>query len=699
MTARPLALALLTTVTLAACSGDTGPAGPAGPTGETPRFTGPGVVVALSDPAVAADGTASVTVTLTDSGGVPLDRTGRLTEGAVRLGFVLASLDEVGGAAGAYLPATTAFRAGPAGTAALGEAESSGTFEPLGPGEYRYTFAATADPARAGLTHTIAVTAARTLGGATRTGSAAVDLVPSGAPVTVRRALVSDAACAACHGDVRGHGGAWRSVSQCTLCHAGAAFDTATGEPLDLRVMLHRIHRGRDLPSVGAGGAVRFESAAGAERDYSTVVFPQSIGRCTACHQGAADDARWYGAPTRSACGSCHDLTSFEASPPVGTAAHTGGQQTDDASCTDCHREDGSSPVTASHLPAVDAAPAVAAAILSVTNSAPGQAPVVTFAVTVGGQPRDLLAAPLTRLALTLAGPTTDYDSSWSVTIQGPGASGALVALGDGSFRYTVPAVAALPPGATGSYAAALEGYLQASGAEPRVSADPVPFFFAVTDGTPVARRSSVSTSACAACHHRLDAHGGVRTTVEYCAFCHNATKANDTRVPRVEGQTVVAPSVDLKVMIHAIHRGALHAEPYALFGFPAPSPSNPFGSRLDFGGLRFPGDPRRCEACHPSGAPTLPLPPGLRPSTSLRLACTEDPSADGDAYCTSPFFVVEATTLTPPTAAACTGCHDSASTAAHAEVTTTADGRESCATCHAPGSAADPAAAHRVSP
>lgn len=690
--------------------GPTGPTGPTGPAGQDAWVVGPGLQVTLSDAGVVSTGIPGsgkivLRVSLADGAGVPLDRTGLQTVGPVDLAFVLAALDEPGpaGETASYTPYTTQIDGGPF-EALQGAVETAGQFRivPEGglvPGGLLYTTVTPVDLLnRFDSTHRVQVTATRTFEGRRYQASAVLDFrLHSPWEPAARPEVVTDAACAACHGALQAHGGAWTTVASCVTCHAPGMGDGDTGQPLDFRVMIHRIHRGRDLPGVAAGTPYRFEDDAGTVTDYSTVVFPQAIGRCTTCHQGSGS---WATAPTRAACGSCHDTTSFVEPPPSGQVLHAGGAQADDASCLVCHAPGALSPIAARHAPAVDAFPPVEATILSVANGAPGQAPEVTFSVTVGGAPRDLLATPLTRLVLTLAGPTTDYATAWQATVQGSGAAGTLVADGaPGRYRYTAPATAAIPLTASGTYAAALEGYLQATAADPRVAATTTPFFFAVTDAAPVPRRAPVTTAACQACHHRLEAHGGARNTVAYCAFCHNPAKAGDTRVARLEGATVVAPSVDLKVMIHAIHRGTGHIGPYVLGGFPAPSAANPAGTPIDFTATRYPGDLARCDACHLPGTTALPLPPTAQPSTELTLTCTEDPAADANGYCDAPFFVVAGARLVPPTAAACGGCHDAPSTAIHAEVMTSAAGQESCATCHGPGAAFDQARAHQRLP
>src|SRR5262249_40593881 len=151
-----------------------------------------------------------------------------------------------------------------------------------------------------------------------------------------------------------------------------------------------------------------------------------------------------------------------------------------------CHPPSGSlAGLTEKHfVNALDPALAlVSVEILSVTNTAPGQQPTITFTVNVGGAPRDIVAQPLTSLRAMISGPNTDFASYWQTTIQGGGASGtlALVDATTGTHTYTFPASAAIPLTATGSYTASMEGYLQPAGQARSATLGPT-MAFAVTD-------------------------------------------------------------------------------------------------------------------------------------------------------------------------------------------------------------------------
>jgi OmcA/MtrC family decaheme c-type cytochrome len=309
------------------------------------------------------------------------------------------------------------------------------------------------------------------------------------------------------------------------------------------------------------------------------------------------------------------------------------------------------------------------------------------------GAPLDILASPLTRVVVTVAGPTSDYATFWQNTAQGTGATGTLSAEGQ-SFRYKMSTP--LPADAAGSYAVAMEAYLQAAGG-PRFSARNPVAYVAVTDAVPEPRREIADNASCNNCHFKLSAHGGARNNTDYCVFCHNPGQAGDERIERFEGETVTTESVDMRVFIHKIHMGEELTLPYFLGGFPAPSKANPAGTPIDFGEVRYPGDHKACWTCHKGDSYMLPLPQGLLPSKLQTLACTEDPAADADAYCD--VRVVESETLLFPETAACTSCHDAPAAKAHAETATTSSGAEACATCHGPGKDYDVQRVHQPSP
>lgn len=712
-------------------TGAVGPQGEAGPQGATPdaalprehASSGPGLKLVVTGASVDGAGVVTVAFTVTDGAGNPLDFRGVYTDGPVSAKFVLSALGQAdGGAPPEYTAYTQQQHTSVDGshTASLPDSDTGGTIAEVGAGQGTFTYAfGTKLPSgyAATATHTIGVWATRAFAGQSYVVNTLYDFVPAGGAVAVTRDIVTTLACNQCHNPLAYHEGDTqrREAKLCVLCHASGAVDVSNGNSLAMPVMAHKIHRGRYLPSVVAGSVYQLteevtSADAGADAsvytpslvDHSEAWFPGDVQNCKMCHQGSQGDA-WSKAPSRAACGACHDLTSFDYPPPAGMTLHTGGKQTDDKGCLNsgCHGGSDRYSIAAVHATASTdpSAPVLALTIRSVASTQPGQVPVVHFSVTKNGQALDILTTPLPWLAVTLAGPTTDYAQATPVsyTIEsGAPAAGLAVEGVAGSYAFTFPAP--IPASATGSYAVGMEGYLASStpGGPVYAALNPVTYV-AVTDSSPVPRRTVVERDKCNSCHFDLTAHGGTRKSPEYCALCHTPNKVGDQNVARYEVPSTVAPSVNLKVLVHKIHAGSRLSQGYVVGADPSPSPGNPGGTPVDFGKVFFPGDLRACWACHASTSYLPPLSDGQLPTvTEEVLACT-DATLDPASYCAS--RVVQSTQVMGPVGSACTACHDAKSTVAHAEVNAASDGSEACATCHGQGKQWDVQAVHALPP
>jgi len=231
-----------------------------------------------------------------------------------------------------------------------------------------------------------------------RVGEATLDFpVGGGAGALAPRAVSSQDHCNRCHGELRAHDG--------RLCHTAGAEDGndplvdggTPGVTIDARVMFHKIHAGRNLPSVlGVGTApdgsrdyaapprpLRYARADGTVADYSAVGYPAmpwrvqpmpkdfeypglsaaerakedavrgGVADCASCHgdpDGAgplttpAQGGVIYAQMTRKGCGSCHD--DWDPSLPYTANGQTMDPQPDDAICFICHDTSFPSPLS-----------------------------------------------------------------------------------------------------------------------------------------------------------------------------------------------------------------------------------------------------------------------------------------------------------------------------------------------------------------
>jgi OmcA/MtrC family decaheme c-type cytochrome len=159
--------------------------------------------------------------------------------------------------------------------------------------------------------------------------------------------------------------------------------------------------------------------------------------------------------------------------------------------------------------------------------------------------------------------------------------------------------------------------------------------------------------------------HGTIRQNTEYCVLCHNPMATDEDQRPE---EAMPPTSINFRVLIHRIHRGAEANDPALVYGFG--------GSLHDFSHVEFPGNLADCETCHLPNTYGLPLPTGLEATTITQ---------GGN---------VVSTTL--PVRSVCTACHDSTAVSGHAELMTTDSGQETCQVCHGQGAGFDVYEVHR---
>ena len=699
-------------------SGVPGPAGPPGPSGTTVAYdTAERIFVEVQSVAI-PDGGGPPTVTLRLSNSLGFGLTGLP---ASTVGFVLSQLSPgpSAGMSSEWQSYTTNGRVGD--VQAAYESATTGTYTDNGDGTYTYTFASNLDDYPAGpvfdatKTHRLGleIRTNRVLPENIPANNAPYDFVPAGGAPTFTRLIVNNAACNACHDNLGFHGDARFDIEYCVNCHNPYSIDPDTaaepwGGTVDMKQMVHKIHYGVNLANgyfiVGYGGRVI---------DFSDFVFTQDVRNCTTCHQESdttvPQASNWRTVQNKDACGSCHDDIDFEA------GEHIGGIS-DDSTCVSCHGEDatvdgGIWRVTEVHklLEAI-AAEAFEYELVSVTNTAAGQAPTVQVRVidpTNGDAPYDIndptgpFQIGRASLRVDIAWDNDNFgnvdpndDLARAPDSGAPFApividftSGA-VDVGGNVFEKTAPA--AIPTGITGSGTAFVEGrpYVDVGDGPVSVAVTGVGQSFAITDADPVDRRDINDIGKCNDCHKTLALHGNNRSgNTALCATCHNpnATDINQRGVADTDCDTLLGPtevSIDLKRMVHRIHAGNVGVCGYQ-------------NSAHDYTGVVYPGKLNNCEGCHLEGT-YYPVDP------TAVLGTTIDTGDDRS--------ILSDDTVISPNSAVCSSCHMSDLAMNHMRQNggdfeaskdetgaLISSGTETCQLCHGPGASADVGVMHGV--
>lgn len=606
--------------------------------------------------------------------------------------------------------------------------ESAKDLTNYGDGTYSYTFgidiASVTSPMAVAyepdLTHRVGI---QFSGGAT--ANPTYDFVPATGATTgiLGKEVVALASCNNCHDKLAFHGGGRVEVKLCVMCHNPGTTEPNSLNTVDFKVMIHKIHRGAGLPSVQAGGEYVIYGYRDTPHNYSHVEFPQDVRNCTNCHAGSAtgtasnnlttEGDSWDQMPTQAACGSCHDDLDF--------SLHVGGID-GDYPCALCHSDGGyKGSVADSHrILEQDAMAAFKVNIISVSNTGPGEYPVVNFSVTnpvSGDSAYDVLAGPEftapARFVMGLAWDTDEYNNigngGSNASYMATNVSSKSMANGDGTFTlisdYAIPDGSVAPfVAATGSGSIIFEGHLNKNVAtDGSEDYRTVPLTFAIksfsideSDGMANERRQVVSIEKCNSCHFIKVNHGGNRANdTQGCVACHNprntdrpvrAIRENNGSALPVDGKR--EETIDFKVLIHALHASSFREQPIEIVGYGGYS-IHEFSEEH----VQFPGHINDCTNCHVGDSYSLPLDSSVLATTIDTGADSADPADD---------------TMVTPITAVCSSCHDGAMAASHmiqngGDFTATAASissgasTETCVVCHGEGRNADLSVSHQL--
>ena len=535
-----------------------------------------------------------------------------------------------------------------------------------------------------------------------------------GAP-TFERRIVDNISCNACHDRLEFHGGPRTDVDYCVTCHNPYSVDGDTGNTVDMTAMVHNIHSARsDYQIIGHGGT---------PHDWSDLVWTQDIRNCETCHDetntNTPQASNWQDVQNRASCGTCHYDDGIPDSGndyAIEDGVHPAGLVfSDDSQCVICHGPtstvaNGDLRVANAHeIPTQLASGAFQYNILTVSNTAPGEFPVVDFSVTDptnGGAAYDIHTAPewttctfgASRLAVGVAWSTTDYTSTGSgASPAQPISMNPLNACGGNSTTvdnqtFTVTSTVAIPANAVGSAAVTIDGHpaVDIDGTVERIAVTNAVSYAVITDTAAVPRRNAVAIEKCQDCHYSLAMHGNNRTdNIEVCVTCHNpnATDVNRRNPPCSDTLGTDDVTIDMKRMIHLLHASGATGVPYDVCGF---------GNSPHTFDVVYSGHLNNCEGCHQPGG-YYPVDPAVVLGTTVSVGA--DPASPIDDVVIS------------PNTAVCSSCHTSALARSHmeqnggdfaatkaADSTLTSSGVETCSICHDAGRSADVGEVHGVS-
>jgi len=648
-------------------SGAPGPAGPVGETGETGATgsTGSSRITATMDSSItnatiAADGKLTVNFTIEDDVGV-----GFIGLKSSQIRFTVAQLTPIDATTGesskwqSYINKTESAPSDPtlgSGTQDAVQATyekanaTGGVFVNNNDGTYSYTMSFNIDS----VTSPVAVSynpeytqrvAFQISGSGYPTMNRHFDWQPStGATQGIaNRKMVTEGTCNSCHGKLALHGGGRVDTAYCVTCHNPGSTDANSGNSVDFKVMVHKIHRGEHLPSVVNGGEYAIFGYKNTKHDYSNTALPQDIRNCTNCHDGSnpetPDANNWMSQPSMAACGSCHDNVNFATG-----EGHLGGAQADNSECKTCHGESAFSSTLSNHVGVMNSKDNARSAIITEPKA-------VRVDLATGDIDVDVMIT-LEGVPVKALRDSNDVDTPQGAKFgkYAHGTDNGAIAInwdnGTGyQLNHKEVNLNNCVPNGTGLFTCSAPGLLSGITATDVITVTPVDVLVCMNekDGAIVRCDSPTSASmhvlqveadpkivffkgdgtitteaytkigadmnACQSCHADKQFHHGA-TTLTQCKTCHNATRTGYRGIG------------DLKRHVHRFHSGL---DKNAL------NDSNP--EQID----HFPSNIDNCKACHADGQFNLPIQKNSRASAAS--------GASGTVYIS-------------PTAVVCGSCH-----------------------------------------
>jgi OmcA/MtrC family decaheme c-type cytochrome len=522
-----------------------------------------------------------------------------------------------------------------------GTTDSSGSYANTGAGLYTYTFAA-ALPADYDVsqTHIVGLYSTRTVGPVRWVSNATYAWVPNNAAATPgTRKIVKTETCNSCHNPLSFHGGSRQEVQVCLTCHSQGSTDPESNNSIDFNVMVHRIHRGAQLPSVKAGGKYGIVGRNNETADYSHIEYPQDIVNCQSCHTDTDED-RWVSNGATPVCMSCHENI-FE--PGVHGFAFDPGANPTNVVCgnSQCHSPGGNvRDAREAHLTFLNTdAPIFDISIVSVTVANADAAPALRVKAMRGtrlsGATQPVTSVDnISTLNVFFNGPNTDFLSNGHDIKQYNKASlvGLVATSTPGEFTFSLPETLREAAGKAGdvtksSYTLSIRAaYDPTPGAAPdndRLDMIKNPTAAISAAGAPVARKSVVDNAKCNNCHGNLQEHGGdiLARNVEECIMCHTSTLETS---PRQGANKDPGPTTSLRFsqLVHRVHGSAIATQSYVLYGYASAAPF----PKVDFSAVPFPGDVKDCLTCHIDGTQFVPVSGSPAPTQTLVLDANGQP-------------------------------------------------------------------------